>query len=41
MQAKIKKKQPMTIAKFAEYLVDESLRKIGKLRKELSGQLSR
>ena len=41
MQTKIKKKQPMTIAEFAEYLVDKDLQKIEKLRKELSKHLSR
>ena len=41
MQTKIKKKQPMTIAEFAEYLVDKDLQKIAKLRKELSKHLSR
>lgn len=41
MQTKIKKNQPMTIAEFAEYLVDKDLQKIEKLRKELSKHLSR
>ena len=41
MQTKIKKKQPMTIAEFAEYLADKDLQKIEKLRKELSKHLSR
>jgi len=31
----------MTIAEFAEYLVDKDLQKIEKLRKELSKYLSR
>ena len=39
MQTKIKKKQPMTIAEFAEYLVNESLREIEKLRKTLSNMI--
>ena len=35
MQTKTNKKQPMTIAEFAEYLVDKDLRKIRKLQQEL------
>jgi len=41
MQTKIKTKQPMNIAEFAEYLVDESLQKIKKLKQELSKYLQK
>ena len=41
MQTKTKKKQPMTIAEFAEYLVDKDLQKIQKLKRELSKSLLR
>lgn len=41
MQTKTKKKQPMTIAEFAECLVDKDLQKIQKLKRELLKSLSK